>query len=483
MLKRTRLSLAISAAFGAGLVGITPALAQQQLDRVEITGSSLRRADAETALPVTIIRADELIKQGITTVEQAIRTLPQNQTSVGISQSVGATNAGASFADLRGLGAATGTSGQRTLVLLNGRRLANQAYDSGAVDLNSIPLAAVDRIEVLRDGASAIYGTDAIGGVINFILRREYTGVEASAEFQSPQEQGGGKTRRGSVTGGFGSLDKQGFNIFGTFDYRKQDALPAADRAFASSGVIPARGANRSSGTTFPATVSGFNPSAPGCAPPDSFFNGSTCRYDFVRQIDLIGDNEQTSFLTKGTLKLDQTYVSLEYLRGKLNSTNRVAATPLTGLTIPSTSPFYPVGATGNIVNWRTTVAGKRTDENEAIGERTLLDVNGSAFGWDYRAGVFRTTNKVETNFTDGYLQRPLIAAGVLNGILNPFGPQTAAGTSLINNSKVLGTVLSGDGEVNGFDARVSRDLFQRAGGPAALAVGVEYRKEKFALD
>ena len=79
MLKRTRLSLAISAAFGAGLVGMTPAvIAQQQLDRVEITGSSLRRADAETALPVTIIRADELIKQGITTVEQAIKTLPQN---------------------------------------------------------------------------------------------------------------------------------------------------------------------------------------------------------------------------------------------------------------------------------------------------------------------------------------------------------------------------------------------------------------------
>jgi len=487
MLKRTRLSLAIGAAFGAGLVGITPAvMAQQQLDRVEITGSSLRRADAETALPVTIIRADELIKQGITTVEQALKTLPQNQSALGNSQAVGATTGGASFADLRGLGASTGSTGQRTLVLLNGRRLSNQAYDSGAVDLNSIPLAAIDRIEILRDGASAIYGTDAIGGVINFILRREYTGAEVSAEYQDPQEKGGGKVKRGSLTGGFGSLDKQGFNIFGTVDYRKQDALAAAERSFASSGVVADRGQFRTSGTTFPATVSGFNPTlAAGCAPPDSIPNPArtACRYDFVRQIDLIGENEQLSFLGKGTLKLGETYLSLEYLRAKHESRNRVAPTPVVGLTIPMTSPFYPAGATGTTVNWRTTTAGKRTDENEAIGDRVLLDVNGSALGWDYRAGVFRSTNEVETNFVDGYVKRPDIAAGVLNGILNPFGPQTAAGSALIANSKVIGTVLSAEGKVTGVDARVSRDLFQMGGGPAAFALGAEFRKEEYKFD
>ena len=487
MLKRTRLSLAISAAFGAGLMGITPAvLAQQQLDRVEITGSSLRRADAETALPVTIIRADDLIKLGITTVEQALKTLPQNQSALGVSGAVGATTGGASYADLRGLGASTGSTGQRTLVLLNGRRLSNQAYDSGAVDLNSIPLAAIDRIEVLRDGASAIYGTDAIGGVINFILRREYNGAEASVEFQEPQEEGGGKTRRGSVTAGFGSLDKQGFNIWGTVDYRKQDALKASERSFASSGVVADRGQFRTSGTTFPATVSGFNPSlAAGCAPPSSIPSpdGTACRYDFVRDIDLIGENEQLSFLAKGTLKLGETYLSLEYLRAKHESRNRVAPTPLVGMTITPTSPFYPAGATGTIVNWRTTTAGKRTDENEAIGDRILFDVSGSAMGWDYRAGVFRSTNEVETNFVDGYLQSPAIEAGVLNGVLNPFGPQTSAGSALIANSKVIGTVLSAEGKVEGIDARVSRDLFQMGGGPAALALGAEFRKEEFKFD
>ena len=498
MLKRTRLSLAIGAAFGAGLVGITPAvLAQQQLDRVEITGSSLRRTDAETALPVTVIRTEDLIKQGITTVEQALRTLPQNQSAFGTSQNIGSsTGGGASLADLRGLGAATDSTGQRTLVLLNGRRLANQAYDSGAVDLSAIPLAAVDRIEVLRDGASAIYGTDAIGGVINFILRREYNGIEASAEFQEPQEEGGGKTRRFSVTGGFGSLDKQSFNVFATVDYRKQDALLAADRNFAATGILPDRGQDRTSGTGFPATIGGFNPTFPACAPPSLVNTGVSCRYDFVRDIDIIPENEQLSFLAKGTLKLGETYVSLEYLRGESDTISRVAPTPLVGITIPTTSPFYPAGALlvdsdpdtpgiqpPTIGNWRTTVAGKRTDEQNAVGDRILLDVNGAFAGWDYRAGIFRTTNEIESVFSDGYVQSPAIEQGVLDGILNPFGPQTAAGTALINNSKVNGTVLSAKGEVDGIDARVSKDLFQMAGGAAALAVGVEFRKEEFKFD
>ena len=379
MMKRTRVSLAIGAAFSAGLIGVsTQALAQQQLERVEITGSSLRRVDAETALPVTIIRAEELARQGITTVEQALKTIPQNQSALGTSGAVGATTGGLSTVDMRGLGAATGSSGQRTLVLLNGRRVANQAYDSGAVDLNSIPMAAIDRIEVLRDGASAIYGTDAIGGVINFILRREYQGVEVSGEYLAPTSAGG-NTTRASVIAGYGSLDKQGFNVMATVDWRKQDVIAAIDRPYASSGVVPSRGQSRSSGTTFPATVSGFNPSAPNCAPPDSFWNGTACRFDFVRYIDLVGENDQLSTLLRGSMKFGEHIVSAEYLRAENNVTNRVAPTPLVGMNIPGTSPFYPAGATGNIVNWRTVPAGKRTDDNNAVGERLLLEANGPA--------------------------------------------------------------------------------------------------------
>ncbi len=483
MMKRTRVSLAIGAAFGAGLIGLsTQAVAQQQMERVEITGSSLRRVDAETALPVTTIKAEELTRQGITTVEQALKVIPQNQSSQGIAGVVGAFTGGAATVDLRGLGAATGSSGQRTLVLLNGRRVANGAYDSGAVDLNSIPMSAIERIEVLRDGASAIYGTDAIGGVVNFILRRDYQGVDVSAEYLSPTAPGG-TTYRASAAGGWGLLDKQGFNIMATVDYRKQDAILGRDRPYAATGNLVARGIEKSSGTTFPATISGFNPTAPNCNPPTSFWNGSACRFDYVSYIDLVPENEQLSTLLRGSMKFGEHIVSLEYVRGDSKNTGAVSPTPLVGLNMPSSSPFYPAGATGNIVNWRMVPAGRRTSADDAVGDRLLLEANGLIAGWDYKTGIYRSTNKVETEFKDGYVNRAGIQSGLTAGLLNPFGPQSAAGSSYITSQKILGEVLQADGKETGFDFRVSKDMFQMGGGASALAVGVEYRKQEFNYD
>jgi iron complex outermembrane recepter protein len=487
MMKRTRVSLAIGAAFGAGLIGLAPeAVAQtQQLERVEITGSSLRRVDAETALPVTVIKAEELSRQGITTVEQALKIIPQNQTSQGIAGVVGAFTGGAATVDLRGLGAATGSSGQRTLVLLNGRRLANAAYDAGAVDLNSIPMAAIDRIEVLRDGASAIYGTDAIGGVVNFILRRDYQGLDVSGEYLSPTNPGG-TTYRASISGGYGSLEKQGFNVMATLDYRKQDVVLGADRPYAATGnLLASRGVEKSSGTTFPATLvdTGFNPSAPGCAPPGSFWNGSACRFDYVRYVDLIPENEQLSMLLRGSMKFGEHVISAEYVRGDSKNTAAVSPTPLTGMDMPSSSPFYPAGATGNIVNWRMIPGGKRTSADDAVGDRALLEATGLVAGWDYKTGVFQSTNKVSTDFKDGYLNADGIQAGLNAGLLNPFGAQTSAGNSYILSQKILGEVLQSEFKSTGFDARVSKDMFQMNGGPSALAVGFEYRKDTFKYD
>ena len=126
MMKRTRVSLAIGAAFSAGLVGLAPeVLAQQQLERVEITGSSLRRVDAETALPITILRSEDLAKQGVTTAEQAVARISANQSNFGTSAAIGGTTGAKAEADLRGLGAPSGANANKTLVLLNGRRIAN----------------------------------------------------------------------------------------------------------------------------------------------------------------------------------------------------------------------------------------------------------------------------------------------------------------------------------------------------------------------
>jgi iron complex outermembrane receptor protein len=488
MFNRNRLAAAVSAAFGAGLVAVTPtaALAQQTLERVEITGSSLLRVDAETALPVTIIRAEELVKQGVTTAEQAVGRIAASQSTLGISQGIGATTGGQAEASLRGLG------GNKTLVLLNGRRVVNHAYDSGSVDLNSIPLAAIDRIEVLRDGASAIYGTDAIGGVINFITRRDFTGVDVGAEYQKPQEDGG-TTKRASLAGGFGSLQQNRFNVMGVVDLRKQDVVEAPQRRFSASGVVPERGQFRTSGTSFPGDVNGFEPSLPNCNPPSSIPNaaGTACRYDFVRDIDIVPENEQLSLLGRGSIQLAPgTILGIEYLYARNQTVNKVAPTPVS-MIIPRSHPNYPPGAPDNepgggvnVVNWRTVPAGKRTNENETVAQRGVIDIQGSlGAGWDYKAGIYKGKNESEDTFTNGYINYDAVQNGVLAGVINPFGPQTPAGEAALQAAKILAPVLKAEGDVTAVDARVNKDLAQLAAGPLAMAVGAEWRKEKFTFD
>src|SRR5882672_3459592 len=171
----TRRASALSIAFGLGLVAVIapPAFAQQPIERVEITGSSIKRIDAETALPVQIVSRQEIESTGAANVEQFLQglgvALQGNSNSVTATAS-GATSGGVSSVSLRGLGS------QRTLVLIDGKRVSagGTLTDSTTVDVNHNPVAAIERIEVLKDGASAIYGSAAIGGVINFILRKDY---------------------------------------------------------------------------------------------------------------------------------------------------------------------------------------------------------------------------------------------------------------------------------------------------------------------
>ena len=184
MFKRTKISTGVMLALGGAL--LLPIAAQaQQTQRIEITGSSIKRVDAETSVPVTIVRVEELKKQGVTTVEQIMAQIGAVQIQTGSSQQVGSGSGGAALADMRGIGQS------KTLVLLNGRRIANNAIDGSAPDLNMIPFAALERVEVLRDGASSLYGTDAIGGVINFITRKDFQGAAITIGIDHPEEPGG----------------------------------------------------------------------------------------------------------------------------------------------------------------------------------------------------------------------------------------------------------------------------------------------------
>ncbi|MEO6363118.1 MAG: TonB-dependent receptor plug domain-containing protein, partial [Caldimonas sp.] len=256
MLKRTKLCTSLMIAFGSGLAAL-PAMAQQSLERVEITGSSIKRIDAETALPVQVITREQIQKTGATNVEQLLQTISS------ISSSGGLTAASASGATTGGISAISvhGLTSIRTLVLINGRRIAPYGIgfvgDSVSVDVNSIPLAAIERVEVLKDGASAIYGSDAIAGVVNFILRQDFKGVEVTGEY-GDTTQGGANFKRASGTFGFGNLAADRFNVLFVASYQKEGSLFGREREFSKSGINLVTGSDATSGNTFPGNIALF---------------------------------------------------------------------------------------------------------------------------------------------------------------------------------------------------------------------------------
>lgn len=497
---------AVGAAALACLAAATqPAFAQQTLERVEITGSAIRRTISdEGALPITVVKVDDLRQQGVSSVEGILDLLSASQSSTPSTNSIGSGTGGAGYANLRALGA------NKTLVLLNGRRMTSFAFDANAVDLNSIPFAVIDRVEVLRDGASAVYGTDAIGGVINFITKSNFRGGQIVAEMTKPSKEGGQK-EGGSVIFGFGDLEKDRFNFWGSFDSRRQQRVRALDREFARTGIIPSRGVNGNSGTTFPGNFTGtfivpvtpntptgresqsFNPTAPGCAAPLSLpnpSNANACVFDFSSTIDIIPGTRQNTLAGRLGLKLAEDHVlTLEGLATENRNTSRVAPDPVTGITINPGNPAYPTGipnldTTRPVsVGWRMVPAGPRTNVSNSSAKRALADLSGVIAGWDYRLGAMLSRSTGDDAAADGYVSAPFVRAQVAAGNLNPFRAATAAELAVIEQAKRKGVFGYALGETKSIDIRGSRDLFALPGGTAAIALAAEFRKEEYRFD
>jgi len=488
---------ALTALWGSGaLLASHQAIAQQtSLERVEITGSAVRRVDAETALPVTVIKVDDLRQQGFTSVEDIMQTVAGNQTSQGVAGSVGASTGGGVFANLRGLGA------NKTLVLLNGRRIANQAVggagaggDSSAPDLNTIPLAAIDRIEILRDGASSLYGTDAIGGVINFITKKDFTGGEASAQYSSPQHPGG-KSYQANVGFGRGEIDKDKWNFFGFIDMQHQDVVTTPQRPqFAT--------ANKTSPTGFPGAWSqggaSISPFAPACNQQYQAPSGTTCAYYYWNWVDLVPKTDRLTGMLKGTIALSGDHqLGLEYTASQTKVWTNFAPVPEGALTVNPGTPFFPGnGITPGPpagtdwdptqpvrVRWRAVPAGPRSELNTSFQQRLVASLEGTVAGWDYNTGL--SVNRVDTtrDLIGGYVDDNTIRAAVLNGTLNPFTPNLPADQqAIVTSSVVNGRLFDAKGEVTTWDARIGRELgdWFGSGHQAALAVGSEVRHEKY---
>lgn len=244
--------------FGAGIVAATafatPAMAQdttatgaavdcsvtpnaadcktaEEGQTIVVTGSILRRTDKETASPVTVLSSQTLEERGINTPAEAVQRLPSNNAGT-ITQGW---NTGFNFASGANAPALRGLTVQSTLSIADGLRIAPYPLaDDGQrnfVDLNTIPAAIIDRIEVLRDGASSTYGADAIAGVINIVTKKEIQGLHLNASAGISQRGDAGE-QRADATWGYGDLSSQGFNFYVSGEYQRQDALFARDRGY-----------------------------------------------------------------------------------------------------------------------------------------------------------------------------------------------------------------------------------------------------------
>jgi iron complex outermembrane receptor protein len=423
-------------------------------------------------------------------------------------------------ANLRGLGVSS------TLVLLNGRRMANFASpgDNSGVDLNNIPAGAIQRVEILKDGASAIYGTDAMGGVINFITRKDYQGGDASVYALRTSEGGGGK-KSATLSGGYGNLATDRFNVFGSLDVQKTDRLASSQRKFMQEYSLPDRLSPQLSSYTFPANVeltddqlATLNSSTylKGSGPggtwvptsrqrvnfgKDSCVNGSPnvvrplgpggtegCSYNYMGDSEVYPDAKKESFIGRATFQATEAdQVFLEVLLSKARTS--YAASPAVSSSINGTTygiylPADLQAKTGitTPVNFRfrLTDAGRRTSEVTSKASRFVLGATGKVGAWDYDTAYNHSENKATDLDIDGWVSRSKMLAGMASGQYNPFVPATDdSGRKFMDSIKIRDAARISKGTSESVDGKLARPLMALGGGDAMLAIGAEVRREK----
>jgi iron complex outermembrane recepter protein len=548
-----KLKMMLGGLAAAGLA--THALAQSASEapqRIEITGSSIKRIASEGALPLQIIRAEELNKAGITSAEQLVARLGANGNGIdNLTTNQGGDflnslagkphNNGAAAANLRGLGS------QYTLVLLNGRRMSTHGLNGQTVDLNSIPLAAMDRVEILKDGASAIYGTDAIGGVINFILKRDYAGVEATG-FLDITQHGGGDIYRGSMVAGAGDLQADRFNVMFSLTYDINERLRGSQRDF-HNGNQPDKGlAPDTTGTPYANIGTGGGTALSGSfkLPGDATSynrvsvlalqgkcetvqyqglyrsditgfdnNGKACAYDYGKQWSLIQPVDRVNLVSKGSFALNSDNVAfLEVVASQTKSAVEYTPIQLTtaAYNYPVNGPYYKnlaqlfptlfkptsTDATDTRVffdaskplrlRWRCDICGPRQQETTTNAARLLAGLDGTLSNWDYKLGLSTGKSEAKTTYGDGIMFVQPLAAALASGVVNPFllpgQSQTPQAIAAIEGAKARGLSLyGGKTTFSEIDGKVSRDLFDLPAGALGFALGFDVRKEKYLFE
>ena len=543
MFKMKSMPFAVSCAIAGSALLALPAMAQttapegatsaQSAQRVVVTGSLISRTDSETPTPVQVLTAQDIQRSGKTSVAELLNDLAANGAGTLGTGFSGAFANGASGVSLRGL-----TVGS-TLVLLDGHRMAPYAIGDDSqrsfVDVSSIPFDAIDSIEVLKSGASSLYGSDAVAGVINIKLKKNFTGTRVAAESGNTQH-GGGKTNRVSLSTGIGDLDNDGYNAFITAEYRRQNGIKVSDRdqnrwdnrdyrwAGGNNLSLGAPVARQDPVTGAPISLNGFltaasspflyNPSGTGGVNNAANFQflDSNCNYTKYRANgcvvrDTFGyiqpPTENLNLLIGMTKKLsgDWELAFKGSMFGRTNTNNRGASatySPTTfagntslnngvltsGIGRVASTLFQPGAAIGQgltntfanpvrLYGYIPGLDGTSQQHNRSTTTRLALDLHGSAYGWDTSIAGGVTESKVAIDYS-GVVDRAALYRLINAGQFNVLGGNSEALLSIV--SPRFSNTL--DSKLNYFDAVGSRELMSNLGaGPLALAAGVHFHK------
>lgn len=481
MFKKTKVCAGVLLAIGGAVMATSPAFAQeaQQLERVEVTGSRIKRADAEGALPITVITRAELEASGSTTVAEFIRNSTFASTGQFRPQS-GSSAQSFSGVNLRGLGS------NRTLVLVDGRRVAKAPNVGDSADMNSIPMAAVERIEILLDGASAIYGSEAIGGVVNVVLRKDFEGVHMMVGHTSPSIKGGDREEASAILGISG---EKGRVVMGA-SRTSRDIIFVRDYPWGAP-----RGASSFSNSFYQAVDVGggeFLPNISGgghrglagtCNFPDKGFyvdGTGRCRYDF----NLVAADEAAtsakSIFARGEFRINKDWNA--YLN--LSSTNtgsfgRYAPVPDTILVTPGSALATRYGFTQPVfLAHRFAAAGNRDTSTNADLTDYTAGFQGTIGNIDIDVGARRTVSKYQ-EIGRGFIVKGLATTAINNGtyqVDNPF----------LNSDQVLKSITTTTGRdgiwgQTDYYANASFDLFKMGNGSARMYVGLDRSVQSYA--
>ena len=509
-------SVKLACAFGAAsTIGFTGAVNAQEteeaadaVEKIEVTGSRIRRTDIEGANPVSVMTRVDIEKFGVTSIGDVLQAIPSAGSAINTNNNNGGN--GTTTINIRGIGS------NRTLVLVNGKRWAPGI--GGSVDLNNIPAAIIERIEVLKDGASAVYGSDAIAGVVNIITRQDFEGVQASG-YIGEWDEGDGNKEQWDI--GFGTANDKG-NVYFNISYVEEEPTLAGDREISA---VPVFG-----------TPEGFGGSS---APPQGRFftfgqdgsvnnlqgdsNGGlepwvepTSRFNFAPFNYLSTPQERTNIYTQARYELtDNVSVNVTGFYGNRKSEQALAPTPLfigtafgdTGFTLAANNPFNPFGvdvttdqavldADPNaqemfLFGRRMMEAGFRSFKQNVDqfqfngGFDGVIEFADREFFWDVN---YTYADITQNTSTDGLLNMNRVAQAIGDPAnctgtctpLNLFGGATGIGEGSITQEMLDYITFTAQDELNSrlesYAANISGEVFELPAGYLAFAAGYEKR-------